>query len=251
MNKILICVAILGTACGNSSNSSGVTADVQPGDVQVDDSDAVSDGSDATMPCTGAVEPLCCADFTHMPVQAGCINGTFVCPMGSSQEAALPCGSTDVTDVPPPPDVPDTADTGGCPSDQGGACCCAGDVAANLTCSAGTWTCPKGYGMFYGDQCNGSKCGGPCSLPCAPDAGPTDTGPTDTGPQADGSADPHVTLCTSTGGSVVTAKCCSASSDFPDTCGVGGCSCAPAYLKDIQKCECGAGKCFSAGTGCH
>ncbi len=147
-------------------------------------------------------------------------------------------------------DVQDTSDAA-CPSDPGGACCCAGDVAANLTCSAGAWTCPAGYGKYFGDQCNGSKCGGPCSLPCPMDAGETDTSKDDTGPGPDADSSPAATLCTSTGGTVYSGQCCSSANDFPDECGIGGCTCAPQYLKDIHRCNCGAGKCFKTGTGCN
>jgi hypothetical protein len=252
MTRILVLAALIATGCGTSSSGDGgSTADTQLSDAQVDDSDAVStdaiadmwgDVSDVIGPCTGAVSFVCCSNSTQMPVQAQCVSGAFQCPAGSTEHASLPCESADIQ----PPDVPDTTDTGACPGDQGGACCCAGDVADQLFCSAGTWECPKGFGKFYGDQCNGSKCGGPCSLPCPMDAGPTDTGPKD-----DVNPNDPAALCTATGGAVVTAQCCSSSSDFPDTCGVGGCTCAPQYLKDIQKCDCGSGKCFGVSIGCH
>lgn len=58
-------------------------------------------------------------------------------------------------------------------------CCCAGDVAEVLVCEAGAWKCPKGFGQFTGEQCNASKCGGPCSLPCALDASDADGAPGD------------------------------------------------------------------------
>lgn len=161
-------------------------------------------------------------------------------------------------------DTADVPDTNTCPADQGGACCCAGDVAEKLVCSAGTWQCPSGFGKFYGDQCNGSKCGGPCSLPCpmdvvdssdvqddAPVDSGEDTAPEDTATPEDTQANGNAALCTSTGGEVVTGKCCTAASDFPDECAIGGCTCAPQYLKDIQKCNCAGGKCFTPGTGCH
>ena len=252
MRRICLMMSAILAACGGPADG-GSSADVQGSDVEVDDSDALGtdaiadmtgDTSDVGIPCTGAVAFVCCSNATQMPVQALCVSGAFQCPAGSTQHASLPCESADIQ----PPDVPDTTDTGACPSDQGGACCCAGDVAANLTCNAGTWTCPKGYGMFYGDQCNGSKCGGPCSLPCPMD---TIDSSDDTGPKDDVNPGDPAALCAATGGEVVTAQCCSSSSDFPDTCGVGGCTCAPQYLKDIQKCNCAVGKCFTPGTGCH
>lgn len=81
-----------------------------------------------------------------------------------------------------------------------------------------------------------------------PDTGPTDTGPSEDIHTDGGSA--LADLCASTGGTVYTGKCCSSASDFPDECGIGGCTCAPQYLKDIQRCDCGAGKCFKQATGC-
>ena len=169
--------------------------------------------------------------------------------------------------------VADAADTASCPGIGGVVCCCAGDVATNLVCEAGEWTCPKGYGKFTGQQCNGSVCGGPCSLPCAdvvpsPDVADTvtfvDTAADDVAPHDDADAAEDVaqadiaaadtsaaeTLCTSTGGTVYTGQCCSGTGDFPGECAIGGCTCAPQYLSDIHRCDCGMGKCFDPTVGC-
>ena len=87
------------------------------------------------------------------------------------------------------------------------------------------------------------------------DAGPADTGPADTGPANDAATDaakpegPEA-FCLATGGSVVDGQCCSAASDFPGDCAVGGCSCAPQYLKSVKKCQCPLGKCFDPSSGC-
>ena len=120
------------------------------------------------------------------------------------------------------------ADASDCPSDTGGLCCCAGDVATSLVCVDGAWSCPSGFGTFKGDQCNGSVCGGPCSLPCPSPA----------------------VLCNNTGGKAVTATCCASTEDFPNTCAIGACGCAPASSHEVQSCECPSGQCFLPGTGC-
>ena len=57
-------------------------------------------------------------------------------------------------------------------------------------------------------------------------------------------------LCTSTGGTVTTGLCCSTQSDFPNLCTVGTCTCAPGNSKNVQKCDCGATKCFDPAVGC-
>jgi hypothetical protein len=52
-------------------------------------------------------------------------------------------------------------------------------------------------------------------------------------------------LCTSTGGTVVTAMCCnSVEEEFPNTCLVGACGCSPENSHEINTCDCGEGKCF-------
>ncbi len=55
--------------------------------------------------------------------------------------------------------------------------------------------------------------------------------------------------CTSTGGTVGTALCCTSASDFPNRCLTGACGCAPSSSKDVKVCNCPSGKCFD-GTGC-
>ncbi len=124
----------------------------------------------------------------------------------------------------------DAADTNpaNCPANDEGLCCCAGDVAAELTCVDGAWTCPSGFGTFKGDQCNGSVCGGPCSLPCPSPA----------------------VLCNNTGGKAVTSLCCTSTQDFPNTCAIGACGCAPASSHEVQTCECPSGQCFLPSSGC-
>ena len=55
--------------------------------------------------------------------------------------------------------------------------------------------------------------------------------------------------CIQSGGSVQMGLCCGASADFPDTCGIGACSCAPSSSHMIMECICSGTKCFD-GTRC-
>lgn len=55
--------------------------------------------------------------------------------------------------------------------------------------------------------------------------------------------------CISSGGTVATSLCCQSVGDFPNTCGIGPCGCAPANSHEVNICDCGAGKCFD-GNRC-
>ncbi|MCA9597441.1 MAG: hypothetical protein KC776_29210 [Myxococcales bacterium] len=55
--------------------------------------------------------------------------------------------------------------------------------------------------------------------------------------------------CVSSGGTVEQNLCCNATSDFPDTCSIGACSCSPQNSHNVSVCKCPAGKCFD-GTQC-
>jgi len=74
-------------------------------------------------------------------------------------------------------------------------CCCAGDIGGTVVCEAdGSIGCASSpfpgetFGVFYGDDCNAAKCGGPCSAPCAPDSGLPDAGNRDGGDASSGDA---------------------------------------------------------------
>ena len=60
---------------------------------------------------------------------------------------------------------------------------------------------------------------------------------------------PLAKACVNSGGSVASALCCAQSGDFPNTCLIGACGCAPASSRQVSFCDCGAGKCFD-GTEC-
>jgi hypothetical protein len=55
--------------------------------------------------------------------------------------------------------------------------------------------------------------------------------------------------CLTSGGTVTTAMCCPSSRDFPDTCAIDACGCAPDSSHAARVCTCAAGRCFD-GSGC-
>ncbi|MFH0835115.1 MAG: NHL repeat-containing protein [Candidatus Micrarchaeota archaeon] len=63
------------------------------------------------------------------------------------------------------------------------------------------------------------------------------------------SAPPSLTEqgCIASGGTVTTANCCSSIGDFPNTCAIGACGCAPQYSHSVKICGCGD-KCFNGDT---
>jgi hypothetical protein len=60
-------------------------------------------------------------------------------------------------------------------------------------------------------------------------------------------------LCSTTGGTISSQLCCASDlvSDFPDSCSVGACSCAPTSSKMVSTCSCKAGTCFDHVLGCR
>lgn len=50
--------------------------------------------------------------------------------------------------------------------------------------------------------------------------------------------------CLASGGMVSTASCCASAPDFPDTCQIGACGCAPQSSREVSFCECGDDQCF-------
>jgi len=55
--------------------------------------------------------------------------------------------------------------------------------------------------------------------------------------------------CTNSGGTITTQLCCQSANDFPNTCLIGACGCAPTNSKEVKFCDCGEGKCWN-GTSC-
>lgn len=66
-------------------------------------------------------------------------------------------------------------------------------------------------------------------------------------------ADPRIAeaSCRASGGTVnYGAMCCNGVGDFPSTCLVGACGCAPTYSHRVMSCQCPSGKCFD-GSRCR
>jgi hypothetical protein len=55
--------------------------------------------------------------------------------------------------------------------------------------------------------------------------------------------------CVESGGTVSTANCCQSSGNFPNTCLIGACGCAPEYSHEVSVCVCPDDMCFD-GTMC-
>lgn len=55
--------------------------------------------------------------------------------------------------------------------------------------------------------------------------------------------------CIDAGGTLGTMMCCKLTSDFPNTCLIGPCGCAPENSHEIKICHCGENKCFN-GSKC-
>lgn len=51
--------------------------------------------------------------------------------------------------------------------------------------------------------------------------------------------------CVASGGSVFTTLCCSGTPEFPNTCQIGTCGCAPQFSRSVTACDCGEGRCFN------
>jgi len=50
--------------------------------------------------------------------------------------------------------------------------------------------------------------------------------------------------CINSGGKISTSLCCKTTGDFPNTCLVGPCTCAPENSHKVKICDCGPDKCF-------
>jgi hypothetical protein len=59
----------------------------------------------------------------------------------------------------------------------------------------------------------------------------------------------HNARCVESGGIVSTASCCQSSGNFPNSCLIGACGCAPEYSHEVSVCVCPDGMCFD-GTAC-
>jgi hypothetical protein len=50
--------------------------------------------------------------------------------------------------------------------------------------------------------------------------------------------------CRNSGGVSSVSLCCNGVGDFPDTCAVGACGCAPSASHEVNICRCGTDRCF-------
>jgi len=50
--------------------------------------------------------------------------------------------------------------------------------------------------------------------------------------------------CVISGGTIKTSLCCQSSGDFPNSCLIGACGCAPSTSHEVKICDCGEDKCF-------
>jgi len=55
--------------------------------------------------------------------------------------------------------------------------------------------------------------------------------------------------CMNSGGTIKTSLCCKSASDFPNSCLIGACGCAPGSSHEVKICDCPEGKCFD-GSKC-
>jgi hypothetical protein len=70
-------------------------------------------------------------------------------------------------------------------------------------------------------------------------------------PAPDAAIPSPAAACAATGGVLATVPCCMQSGDYPDTCSVGACACAPQYSLPTKVCSCPPGTCFGATVpGC-
>lgn len=63
-----------------------------------------------------------------------------------------------------------------------------------------------------------------------------------------------ISSCISSGGTITTGLCCgigsfSTQENFPNTCLIGACGCAPTASHKVQSCDCGNNKCWN-GESC-
>ena len=56
-------------------------------------------------------------------------------------------------------------------------------------------------------------------------------------------------VCEAEGGEVTTGLCCESVDNFPNTCLIGACGCAPEYSHEVLICLCPAGLCWD-GNHC-
>ncbi|MBX3023302.1 hypothetical protein KF840_00155 [bacterium] len=162
------------------------------------------------------------------------------------------CGGDDHSATPtrtatPPPATPTATpnplaqacrDSGGA---VGSAACCLGTADFASSCGGiGACGCaPSASHQVARCECPGGTCwsGSACVAPAT--ATPTATP----------APDPLAQACRDSGGTVSSALCCLGSSDFPATCDIGACGCAPSASHQVARCDCPNGTCWN-GSDC-
>jgi hypothetical protein len=112
--------------------------------------------------------------------------------------------------------------------------CCNGSQTNHLECFGGQLGCLPGFTKQPKGSCGWEDAGGS-------DAEPDTSLPDDGGDS---------TLCTSTGGTVVSDLCCQSTGNFPNSCLIGACGCAPNYSHYVNACSCPSTKCYDPVQGC-
>ena len=54
--------------------------------------------------------------------------------------------------------------------------------------------------------------------------------------------------CLGSGGKIISGNCCKITGDFPNSCAIGACGCAPANSHQVKTCDCGEDKCFDGNV---
>jgi hypothetical protein len=67
---------------------------------------------------------------------------------------------------------------------------------------------------------------------------------------ADSTFTANLLSCMQSGGQPSASLCCAGSTDFPNTCTVGACTCAPSSSASVNTCVCPTGACFQPSDGC-
>jgi len=130
-------------------------------------------------------------------------------------------------------DNSNTAGTGGAGSDAG-----ASDTGGSTTGGSGAGGAGRAGSGAGGSGTAGTAAGGTAGTGAGGSGGMSVGG-------SGGSGGNIVELtCQHSGGVVTTQLCCGNSQDFPPTCAVGACSCAPASSHEVKSCTCPSGLCF-------
>jgi hypothetical protein len=161
MRTLGVILLLLAAACGTKTTPAG-SADVQmdTSDVQTDSSDVQTDTSDVQTDSSDVQTDTSDVQMDTSDVQT---DSSDVQTDSSDVQTDTSDVQTDASDV--QTDAPDSQTDASCTGTPPGTCCCDGDIAGNIVCKGGTWACTTGS-FYSGEQCDGSKCGGPCSLPC-------------------------------------------------------------------------------------